>query len=57
MKSVGLQICRAIRLTGVLGAAAGVLLFLVVLFSKINFGRILGVVIDRWRPIGLHGSC
>ena len=58
MKSVALQMARAMRGTGVLGAAAGVLLFLVALFSKASFQRILRiVVIDQWRPIGLHGSC
>jgi hypothetical protein len=50
MKSVPLQMARAIRVTGALGAAAGVLLFLVALFAKVNFGRIFGVVIDGWRP-------
>jgi len=43
MKSVALRMARAIRVTGVLDAAAGVLLFLVALFSKANFGRIFGI--------------
>jgi hypothetical protein len=43
MKFVALQAARAMRVTGVLGAAAGVLLFLVALSSKANFGRIFGI--------------
>jgi hypothetical protein len=43
MKSVELQMARAIRVTGVLDAAAGVLLFLVAPSSKANFGRIFGI--------------
>jgi len=43
MKSVALQMARAIRGTGVLDAAAGVLWFRVALFSKANFGRIFGI--------------
>jgi hypothetical protein len=39
MKSVALQMARAIRGTGVLGAAAGVLLFSVALFSKLVSGE------------------
>jgi len=50
MKSVALQMAQAIRVTGALGATAGVLLFLVALFSKASFGRIFGVVINGWRP-------
>jgi hypothetical protein len=38
MKSVALQMAPAIRVTGALGATAGVLLFLVALSSKANFG-------------------
>jgi hypothetical protein len=49
MKSVALQMARAIRVTGAPGATAGELLFLVALFAKVNFGRILRIVIDRWR--------
>ena len=45
---------RATRGSGVLDAAAGVLLFLVALFSKASFE---GIVTNRWRPTGLHGSC
>ena len=56
MKSGASQMARAIRVTGVLDAAAGVLLFLVALFSRANFWRIFRIVIDRWRPIGLQGS-
>jgi hypothetical protein len=43
MKSVALQMARAIRVMGALGATAGVLLFLVALFAKANFGRIFGI--------------
>jgi hypothetical protein len=42
MKSGASQMERA-RGTGVLDAAAGVLLFLVALYSKANFGRIFGI--------------
>jgi hypothetical protein len=43
MKSGASQMARAIRVTGVLDAAAGVLLFLVALSSKANFGRIFAI--------------
>jgi hypothetical protein len=50
MKSAALQMARAIRGTGALGAAAGVLLFLVALFSRASFGRIFGIVARAAAP-------
>src|SRR5690348_10664247 len=47
MKSVTLQLVRARKCVGVLGATLGVLLFSVPLFSQGNFGRIIGTVADQ----------
>ena len=51
MKFVALQMARTIRGGSVLGAASGVLLFLVALFSKVNFGRILE---NRNKPVASY---
>jgi len=42
-----LNMARARKITCVLGAILGVLLFSVALFSQGNFGRILGAVTDQ----------
>jgi len=46
MKSVAFNLAGAIRDTCVVGSIVGVLLSLS-LFSQANFGRILGIVLDR----------
>ncbi len=47
MKSLTLKLARAGRAINLLGAAVGVLLFSLSLFSQGNFGRILGTVTDQ----------
>jgi hypothetical protein len=47
MKSIALKLVCAEKAIRVLGAALGVLLFSLPLFSQGNFGRILGIVTDQ----------